>query len=175
MRDRYFSMYQSIKYKECFYAAHQEKAQKMYGIYTTVTLALSILSVLLWSISKTMPALWAIVIAAAQFAQAFSSNLLWSKQLGALKYLMPELAKLSLDIDHDWLTLDLNEYRDAQILKLISMYENRFEALQKQFADDVHFDKKPDILKKAESAQRDYFYIRYPEIREMERRETANV
>jgi len=174
MRDRYFSMYQSIKYKECFYMAHQEKAQKMYSTYTTITIALSILSVLIWSISKTMPALWAITIATAQFAQAFSSNLLCAKQLGALKYLLPELAKLSLDIDHNWLALNLNGYSDVQILELVSLYENRFESLQKQFADDVPFDKKAAILEKTELSHRSYFYIRYPEIKEIEGREPAN-
>lgn len=175
MRDRYFSMYQCIKYKECFYSAHHENAQRMYDIYASVTLAISIISVLIWSISKNMPALWAIVIAAAQFAQACSSRLLWSNQLVALKYLMPELARLSLDIDHDWLALDLEGYSDAKILKLISTYENRFESLQKQFTDGVHFHEKEAILRKAEAAQRNYFYARYPVIKEMERSEVENV
>lgn len=174
MRDRYFSMYQSIKYKECFYAAHQEKAHKMYSLYTIIMAALSIFSVLLWSISKTMPVLWAMFIAAAQFAQALSSYLPWAKQLSALKYLMPELAQLSLDIDHDWLALNLNKHSDSQILKLISVYEGRFEALERQFTNDVDFDQTKDILKKAESDQRNHFYIRYPEIKELERRGTAN-
>ena len=175
MRDRYFSMYQSIKYKECFYAAHQKKANKMYSGYTVIMVALSIFSVLLWGISKTMPVLWAMVIAAAQFAQALSSYLPWAKQLSALKYLVPELTKLSLDIDHDWLALNLKGYSDAQILRLISVYEGRFEALEKQFATDVDFGQTKDILKKAESDQLNHFYIRYPEIKELERGETANV
>lgn len=88
---------------------------------------------------------------------------------------MPELTKLSLDIDHDWLALDLNNYSDEKILKLISAYENRFEALQKQFTDGVSFHKKTDILKKAEAEQRNYFYARYPVIKEMERGEITNV
>lgn len=174
MRDRYFSMYQSIKYKECFYAAHKEKAQKLYGLYTFFMITLSVFSVLVWGISKTMPALWAIVIAAAQFAQALSSHLPWAKQLVALKYLMPELAELSLDIDHDWLALDLKGYSDAKILELIAKYENRFDTIEKQFVNDVHFDQTEGILKKAELSHRNHFYMRYPIIKEMERRE-ANV
>lgn len=175
MRDRFFSMYQNIKYKECFYSAHRENAQKMYNVYSTVTLAISIITVLIWSISKSMPALWAIVIATAQFAQACGNKLLWTSQLTSLKYLMPELAKLSLAIDHDWLALDLNNYSDEKILKLVSTYENRFEALENQFTDGISFHKKNAILKKTETEHRNYFYTRYPAIREMERGETANV
>lgn len=175
MRDRFFSMYQCIKYKECFYGAHRENAQKMYNTYSTITLAISIISVLIWSISKSMPALWAIVIAIAQFAQACGGKLLWTTQLTSLKYLMPELARLTLDIDHAWLALDLDSYSDDKILELISTYENRFESLQRQFTDGIPFHEKATILKKTETEQRNYFYARYPEIKELERGEKANV
>ena len=81
----------------------------------------------------------------------------------------------SLDIDHNWLSLDLIGYSDAKILELVSIYEEQFDALQKQFADDVRFDERPDIMKKTESSHRNYFYIRYPKIKELERREAENV
>lgn len=174
MRDRYFSMYQSIEYKNCFYIAHGESAHKWYTLYTAATLALSILSVLIWSISKTMPALWAILIAAAQFAQAYSANLPWSAQLTALKYLLPELDQLVLDIDHDWLSIDMGAYTKAEILELISTYEKRYSSLEKQFASGISFHQKEWILKEAEKHQRQYFYIRYPIIEELERRKETN-
>lgn len=171
MRDRYFSMYQSIEYKTCFYRAHGENARKWYNLYTAATLALSILSVLIWSISKTMPAIWAILIAAAQFAQAYSTNLPWANQLTALKYLLPELDQLVLDIDRDWLYIDTGGYASEEILELISTYEKRYASLENQFASDAPFHQKQKILEKAEKDQRQYFYIRYPIIKELERRE----
>lgn len=174
MRDRYFSMYQSIEYKTCFYRVHGENARRWYSLYTAATLALSILSVLIWSISKTMPAVWAILIAAAQFAQAYSSNLPWAAQLTALKYLLPELDRLILDIDHDWLSIDMGAYTEEEILELISTYEKRYSALEQQFSSETSFHQRNFILKKAEKAQRQYFYIRYPIIEELERVKERN-
>jgi len=174
MRERYFSMYQSIEYKICFYRAHSESAHRRYRLYTAATLGLSILSVLIWSISKTMPAIWAILIAAAQFAQAYSANLPWADQLTALKYLLPELDQLALDIDHDWLSIDMGMYTEEEIIELISVYEKRYSALEEQFASGISFHQRKGILKKAEANQRQYFYIRYPIIEELERKETIH-
>ena len=174
MRDRYFSMYQSIEYKTCFYRVHSENAHRWYSLYTAATLSLSILSVLIWSISRTMPALWAILIAAAQFAQAYSSHLPWAAQLTALKYLLPELDQLVLDIDHDWLLIDMNVHKEPEILEFISAYERRYSLLEMQFASGVSFPQRGYILEKAEKAQRQYFYVRYPIIEELERSKERN-
>jgi len=126
---------------------------------------------LIWSISKTMPAIWAILIAAAQFAQTYSANLPWADQLTALKYLLPELDQLALDIDHDWLSIDMEMYEEEEILELISVYEKRYSSLEKQFVSGISFHQRKAILKKAEADQRQYFYIRYPIIKELERME----
>ena len=171
MRDRYFSMYQSIEYKTCFYQAHWDNARRWYSLYTAATLALSILSVVIWSVSKTMPAIWAILIAAAQFAQSYSSNLPWAAQMTALKYLLPELDQLVLDIDHDRLSIDMGTYTEKETLELISTYEKRYSSLEKQFVSEASFHQRKSILRKAEKAQRQYFYIRYPIIEELERKE----
>lgn len=178
MRDRYFYMYEDIKYKECFYAAHGDRADRLNCAYSLFTLAISIISVFVWGISKSMPALWASIIALAQFAQVLNSKFPWASQMTALKFLMPELAKLSLDIDHDWLLSDVEGYDDAKILHLISTYESRFKALEDQFTEGVKFSKKKQsILDEAEKEQRAYFYSRYPYTKNTEnteRRELTN-
>lgn len=162
MRNRFFRMYESIKFKECFYMVHENRAAALCNIFSIVTLLISILSVLVWSISKALPALWAIIIAVAQFAQAFSLKLPWANQLVALKFLLPELSKLSLDIDKNWLAIDIDHYSDEKILKLISLYEGRFTELEHQFTDGIRFSERAHILKKVEQKQREYFYSRYP-------------
>lgn len=178
MRDRYFRMYECAKYKECFYSAHGDRADRLYFIYSFVTVFVSIVSVLVWSISESKPSLWAIVIAIAQFAQALSSKLPWANQIVALKYLMPELARLSLDIDRDWLSIDIEGYDDKKILNLISTYEERYKAIEKQFTEGIKFSRKNKcVLREAEKDQRIYFYSRYPytqNAENIERRESTN-
>lgn len=175
MRERYFRMYESIKYKECYYAAHGDRANTCYHVFTAITLVISIVSVLVWSISKSMPALWAIIISVAQFIQVFSVNLPWASQITALKYLLPELRKLSLRIDRDWLAIDINGYEDTKILDLISQYESAFADLENQFTSDVVFPERASVLEKAEKDQRAYFYSKYPYTENAERSEAENV
>ena len=175
MRDRYFYMYQCLKYKECFYCVHFDRAKKENTIYSLLTIAISIFSVLVWTISKSMPALWAIVIAVAQFAQMFSAYLPWTTQLTALKYLLPALTYLLQDIDRDWLALDIKHFDDKKIMELVSEYERRYTDLENQFTSGIKFSTKESILQEAKTKQLDYFRSRYhiPENLE-ERRTTAN-
>lgn len=174
MRERYFHTYESIKCKECFYAAHKVRADKLYHLFSSVTLAISIISVLVWSISKTVPALWAVIIAAAQFAQAYSVNLPYSDQLAVLKFFMPELNKLLVRIDKSWLEIDINEYDESKILELVSEYEKEFVELEDYFTQNTQFPEVPSVLKKAAKDQATYFAGRYT-YSIQERTDNANV
>lgn len=174
MRERYFHMYESIKFKECFYAAHEVRANRLYRLFTSITLAISIISVLVWSVSKTVPALWAIIIAVAQFAQAYSVNLPYSGQLAALKYLMPELNQLLLCIDKSWQEIDVKGYDEEKILGLVSEYEGEFTDLQNRFTRGIQFPEISAVLKKAAEDQASYFSVRYTYSTE-QRENVANV
>ena len=168
LRKRFFRVYESIKYKECFYQVHKKRASSLYTVYTVLMLAVSIVSVLIWSISKSMPTLWAIVIAVAQFAQALSTFMPFSKQLVSLKFLLPELSRLSIEIDKSWLSIDVMHYTDDQILSLINDYENRFNELELKYVSsiDVDFSESRSVMKATEKMQRAYFYSHYPETRQ---------
>ncbi|MCI8857804.1 MAG: hypothetical protein HFH26_14890 [Clostridiaceae bacterium] len=161
MRNRYFRMYESIKFKECFYALHFVRAKKLYTCFSVVTLFISISSVLAWTISRNMPTFWAIVIAVAQFAQCISPYTPWSAQLTALKFLLPEVSKLTLEIDHEWLFIDERNYNDEKILELIICFEDRLHEIEYQFADGIYFSRCAQVLKDAEKRQRTHFYSRY--------------
>lgn len=161
MRERYFRMYEAIKYKEQFYEAHAIRANRRYEIFSAIVLLISIGSALIWSISKTMPALWSVVIAAAQFAQAYSVNLPYAKQISALHYLLPELKILLIGIDRDWLLLDINEYSDQALVDLITKYDTNFAQLENQFVGDIAFPRTKRILKQAEDGTTAYFKARY--------------
>lgn len=161
MRERYFHMYEAIKYKEYFYAAHEKRARRLRKYVSFITLAASIISVLVWTISKTMPALWAIIIASAQFIQAFSVNLPYSGQIASLKYFLPELKVLLLQIDSDWLAIDLKRYDEEKIASLVADYERKYVEIENKFVSDIEFAEVKSVLKKAEKDQAAFFKSRY--------------
>lgn len=161
VRERYFRMYESIKYKEFFYSVHSVRARRLYEAFSLATLTISVVSVLVWSISKSMPALWALIIAAAQLAQSYCVRLPYAGQIAVLKFLLPELSKLTRRIDDDWLALDVNEYSDRKILALISEYEKAFSELEAVFTNDVRFPRSSRVLAEAEKRYDAYFESRY--------------
>lgn len=161
MRIRYFRMYETIKFKECFYAAYEVRARRLYNWFSFLALAVSLISVLVWTISKSMPTLWAIIIAVAQFAQVFSIRLPYADQIGALKFLLPELHNLLLQIDVDWMKIDICNYEETKIIDLVSKYENHFSKIEDQYTIGVLFREIPSILKKAEKDQELYFRSHY--------------
>ena len=165
MRERFFRVYETIIFKECFYQAHEKRARSLSTAYTVLMLPVSIVSVLVWSISKSMPTLWAIVIAVAQLAQALGTFMPFSKQLVSLKFLLPELSRLSIELDKSWLLIDVKQYDDNKILSLINDYENRFNELELKYVSsiDVDFSENKSIMKATEKMQRGHFYSRYPE------------
>lgn len=161
MRERYFRMYEEIVFKRCYYMEHDLRAKKYYNVFSFCVTLISIVSVLIWSIAKTMPTLWALIIAAAQFAQVLIVRLPWPNQKIALKYLLPALDSLILEIDHSWLALDIHDYSDETIVELISNYDDKFKALENQFTSDVEFPERKSVIEKAQDRQRKYFASKY--------------
>lgn len=164
---RYFRTYESITYKYFFYVAYAHRANKLYKLFSCTATVISILSVLIWSISKSAPALWAVLIAAAQFAQVYTVNLPYAEQIASLKYLLPELNKLLCQIDKDWLLIGVNvddcgkTYSPQRIVEMISGYERDLADLENQFAPDGLFPEIKLLCQKAEDDKDAYFNSRY--------------
>lgn len=162
-------MYQDIKHREYFYTASKGRAERNDRIYTLVILLISVSSALLWSISNSLPAVWAIVISLAQFAQALNSFMPWKKQLTSLKFLLPELSRLTLQISSGFDSIDISDYDEYEIQELISTYQTQFYDIENRYTSDVHFSEPKKVLEAADKRWEKYFYHYYPEIKENEK------
>jgi len=164
MWKRFVYMYEALKYKEYYYAAHYKRASMISLICSVVVMFVSAASMLVWSVSKVTPTLWALLIAAAQFVQFLIPQFPWAKQAEALKYLLPELKKLSLKVDKAFMKIRLNpDVSDGEICELISRYETTFANLENQFVQDIVFPERKSVIIKAEKDKNSYFFAKYPE------------
>jgi|InofroStandDraft_1065614.scaffolds.fasta_scaffold09945_5 hypothetical protein len=166
MRDKYFSMYQTLKFKEFYYTVHEENATKKMSYYSFTMFAISIISVLAWSISLCLPAIWAILIASAQFAQAIKDYFPWQKQIIATNFLVPELKNLSSDVEAFWLQIDIKQYDNDTIQKQITTFEKRYVALENQFTNGVHFSDNNKLIAIINNKYDTYFYSKFSEFRQ---------
>lgn len=168
MRDRYFRSFQSIVFKRGFYKAHYMAAYKANLIYSIVLAVLSFACITIWSISKTQPIFWALIIGLAQLAQAFASFLPWSEQLCGLKYLMPELETLIIDMATEWANIDIQAYDDLKIQEKITEFDSRFCRLENQYVGTIFFSESKKYTNEAERTMTDYLKLRYCQIQKEE-------
>ena len=174
MRYNYWASYQIIVYKKFFYEAHQRRSEKLIFIAKLLCSVVSILSVLIWSISKSMPVLWACLIALAQMAQSMLGDLPWSEQLNSLRYLIPALNRLIVDMDADWMRLGYAEVDDeTALLEKAVLYDRKYFELEDQFTSGVWFPVVKSVVAAAEKAQDDYFRVKYLSAEGGEDRETG--
>ena len=162
MRDRFWGTYQSIVFKKCFFEEHQRRSESLLFWAKVICAAVSILSTLAWSVSKSLPALWASLIALAQLAQIMPGYIPWAQQLNALCYLLPDLNLLIADLDAEWLRLSLAEPEDpAALTEKSAFYERKYFELENRFTVGVWFPVTKSVVAAAETSKEDYFRVRY--------------
>ena len=162
MHDRFWGTYQSIVFKKCYYEEHQRRSECLLFHAKTPCAVVSILSVLIWSVSRSMPILWACLIALAQIAQTMIGFIPWSEQLNALRYLIPDLNALIVDIDADWMRLHYtDDANNDEFIKKAAQYERRFFETENRFTDGVWFPVVKSVVANAEQSSDNYFRMRY--------------
>lgn len=154
--------YQSIVYKKCYYEEHQRRSERLLFYAKSLCATVSILSVLVWSISRSMPILWACLIALAQIAQTMINFVPWAQQINALRYLIPGLNALIVDLDADWMVLHYTDNAEAEaFIEKTVQYERRFFDLEDQFTGGVWFPLVKSVMGNAEKSKENYFLVRY--------------
>ena len=162
MNERFWGTYQSIVFKKCYYEEHQRRSERLLFWAKAVCATVSILSALIWSVSRSMPILWACLIALAQIAQTMLGFVPWSQQLSALRYLIPELNALIVDIDADWMRLHYTDKADdEEFIQKTAQHERRFFEAESRFAEGMWFPVVKSVVKNAEKSADSYFLLRY--------------
>ena len=163
MRDAFWGTYNTIAFKVSYYKVYQGYAETRLFWSRVICACVSILSVLIWGISKSLPVLWACLIALAQLAQTLIGFLPWAQQAAALRYLVPELDKLLVDIYRDWLRLGYESPEDKHALAERSAeYQRRFYELANQYTADIWFPVRKQIALDAENDSDKYFKALFP-------------
>ena len=160
MRDRFYGTYQSILFKRCYYEENQRRSERLLFIARFGCAVISILSVLAWSISKSLPTLWACLIALAQIAQSMVDFLPWARQISASHYLLPELNELLTDMDEQWLKLEYIGSSKEDVLSAIAAFERRFYSIEEKYTTGVWFPVVKRVLKNADRATENYLVMR---------------
>lgn len=166
MRELFWNMYQDILFRKCYYEEHQRRSEKLLFIARAVCAMVSIASVVIWSIARSMPVLWALLIAVAQVAQTLLNDLPWANQLACLKYFLPDLLKMVAEIEQDWMSLDYLGATDESLVSRIHEYTERFFAMESKYTTGIWFPAVKSVVHAAEKSADNHTDMRFREWKE---------
>ena len=162
MREKFWSMYEQVKYSERYFFFYREEAKakdRNVKIFLIVTSLSSIANLGLW---EKIPFLWAIIALVAQVVSAILYLFPYSDQITALNYLLPELDHLLNQIDYDW--DQINEFQaipDLEINKLVLEYNEKYSNLEHRYTNGVSFPRNEKCDKKAQGDCEQFKYARF--------------
>ena len=161
MRERYWNFYFSIKFKACYYMYFQIFFKHI-NTCITCFLSLTTLScIAAWDVWNKYQLLWANLICVSQVVPAIFPKLPYNDMLISTKFMISALDRLLLDIDHDWLIIDIHHLSDDEIVKLLEKHQNCYSDLVNQFFSGEYLPLIKYCEKKAEQECKTFFSVTY--------------
>lgn len=161
MRDRYWTFFFTIKHKFYYYKHFQILFNRINWCISGFLSLTAISCIAAWDIWKDYQLLWAILICASQIIQALFPKLPYNDLLISTKFMISSLDKLLLQIEHDWLYLDIHNLSDDEILKLLDEHQSQHAELINQFFAATFLPVIKYCEKKAEEDCKNFFSITY--------------
>lgn len=162
MRGTYFRLFLDLRYKLCYAECYQAHASRMDLWLTLFGAVVSAGSVAAWSVWKSIPLLWSFLVCAAQVLQICKSHLPYAKRLPALKYAIPDMHKLLLDVENSWNESNIEPCADeAAYSTLFEKYSQRYDAIRSRYFDNDDFKSMRYVSALAEKNCKSYFYRFY--------------
>lgn len=161
MRERYWTFYVSIKHKSFYYMHFQFLFNKINWSITAFLGFTTLSSIAALDVWKEVPWLWVGLICASQVIQALFPKLPYNDLLISTKFMIAEINRLLIDIDHDWLYLNIHTLTEDEILSLIEKHQLRYFELVNQFFSGTYLPNIRYCEKRAEQDCKNYFSVTY--------------
>lgn len=132
-RNTFYALMFKVKYSERYYELYYNDIQKIdngFSIFTGLTSAAAIAG---WGIWNEFRIVWAILVAVAQVGQIVRPHLPFSYHLSSLKYLIPELRTLTVEMESDWARFDVDQPDPQTYLEKIRFFNERYTAIESKY------------------------------------------
>jgi len=164
MRDKFFELIVAVKHSE-FYIRHYDiKTARHNFLFSALLVSMSILSVSI-SIANTglLSFISALLTITLQFLQALNQMFPYSKRLKAFNYYKKEIAILALDMENEFLDIDLHGHEDERISSSLRHFRNRMKELDNIYLKELQLPTCTKCDSKASIDNDKYFDYYYTE------------
>lgn len=115
-----------------------------------------------WDLWKDYQIIWAVLICASQVIQVFFPKMPYNDLLISTRFMISALDKLLLQIDHDWLGIEILHLSDEKIMELLEMRQSQYSDLVNQFFSGDYLPVIKYCESKAEQDCKIFFSVTYP-------------
>ena len=162
MREKYWSLYATVKHSERYFFYYRERAQRWdrrIKVFLCVASLSSVANLALWG---HVPLLWPIISAIAQILSAVAYLIPYSDQINALNSLLPELDMLIHRIDYYWDRINiLEDVPDKEINSLVLDFNVEFAKLEDKYTKGIPFPPIKHCTKKADVDLQNFYKNRF--------------
>lgn len=162
MRERYWTFFFSIKHEAYYYKYFQILFHRINWIITGFLSVTTLSCIAAWDIWKNYQVIWAAFICVSQIVQALFPKLPYNDSLISTQFMISSLDKLLLEIEYDWLYLDIHNLPDEEILKRLNRHQAEYSELISQFFSGSYLPVIKYCEKKAEQECKNFFSVTYP-------------
>ena len=162
MRERYWAFYVSLKHKSCYYKHFQILFKRINWAITGLLSTTTMSCIAAWDLWKDFRVIWAVLICASQIIQAFFPKMPYNDALISTRFMISSLDKLLLQIDHDWLSIDVYHLSDEKIMELLKTRQSQYSDLVNQFFSGDYLPIIKYCENKAEQDCKTFFSVTYP-------------
>lgn len=164
MRDTLFQYYVDFGHNLAYLRRYSISARRIGNVYTGFLLLASAGGIVTLSCWDELPALWALIVAAAQVLQALKPLTQSEKQRQALKFIIQDASAIFDEIGAYWTVV--NAYNpptesDEAIQTRIFDFKRRARASEDRFKGDIDFPLKPRLDELAKKDNERFFWYYY--------------
>ncbi len=163
MRIKYFNLYVQFKASSIFLHLLLKRYQFWNKFISGSLAVITSGSVTAWFVWKSVPLLWAVIVAVSQVVSIVKGYIPFLEYIAPLKYLLPELEKMLIEMDYKWELINRAEYDDdSAINDLIYSCDCQWSSMQNKYMPGVSL-ANARLQAKADQSAIDFFSQRYPQ------------
>ena len=139
MREKYWDMWMETHYNMRYFLYYRNHTNYLNSVIIVICCVAVAISVVNWGVFETIPILWSIIIASSQLMLVIKPRFTISKRLIVFRFLLPELYKLVTMIELDWNKIQVYDYNDKKIEKLLNKHQKTYLELVNRYEDFTTF------------------------------------
>ena len=159
MRERYWYFFFSLKHQEFYYKYFQQLFNRINWLITAFLSLTTLSCIASWELWHAHKILWAVIICVAQIVQALFPKLPYNDYLISTNFMISSLSELLIQVEHDWLYIDIHQPSEDEILKLLKQHQIKYCELVNQFFSGFYLPTIKYCETRAEADCKNFFLV----------------